>query len=110
MPAAVCRTWVITFLIGHFAQLTHHLTHIRNHASVHPVVEWLQDHHLILHPSVHRLLHETYDRNFCIVNGWTTPLVNIIADLLNATGTVRTAFFGLEWEAQCQRNATGTGL
>ena len=32
----------------------------------------------MLHPSVHRKHHETFDCNFCIFNGWANGLLNLL--------------------------------
>ena len=44
--------------------------------SLPPLVGRLQDCRLLLHPSVHRKHHETFDCNFCIFNGWANPPLN----------------------------------
>ena len=36
----------------------------------------LQDLGVLLHPRVHRVHHEAFDRNFCIFNGWANFLVD----------------------------------
>ena len=36
----------------------------------------LQDLGVLLHPRVHRMHHETFDRNFCIMNGMANPMVD----------------------------------
>ncbi|KAL1522798.1 hypothetical protein AB1Y20_017769 [Prymnesium parvum] len=73
------RVWCVVLGLGSFTQTSHFLAHRRVHlgrASLPPCVGFLQDIHFLLHPSVHRPHHETFDCNFCIWNGWANPIVN----------------------------------
>jgi len=77
-PAA--RIWIISLTLSPLVQATHFAAHRRNHGQLTGVggtlVSWLQDTGLILHPLTHKRHHETFDCNFCILNGWANPLVN----------------------------------
>ena len=54
--------------------------------SLPPLVGRLQDCRLLLHPSVHRKHHETFDCNFCIFNGWANPVMNRVIRLARRLG------------------------
>jgi hypothetical protein len=62
-----------------FAQVPHYFTH-------HPAPAWirrLQSWGLILRPSSHHRHHGgQFDRDFCVINGWSNPLINWALDRL----------------------------
>jgi len=76
----------LSFLLAsNLVQLTHQLAHFVNHASKkekkhlkYRIVKMLQDNHIILKTEQHRKHHQTYDTNFCILNGWANPLLNFV--------------------------------
>ena len=73
------RLWLCTLVLGHGVQASHFLSHRRVHLgdkALPKLVLMLQDAGVLLHPRVHRVHHETFDRNFCIFNGVANPLVN----------------------------------
>lgn len=64
-----------------FAQIPHYYTH---HAAPR-IVQALQRSGLILRPTLHNRHHRvSFDRDFCVLNGWTNRLVNAIAPFVPA--------------------------
>ena len=74
------RIWILSLTLSPLVQATHFAAHRRTHGQLKGVggtiVSWLQDAGLILHPLTHKRHHETFDCNFCILNGWANPIVN----------------------------------
>ncbi len=70
---------LFTFLV-HIVQLSHYQAHCINHNTFSPkvskVIKQLQKYYVILPSKVHSKHHETFDNNFCILNGWANPLLN----------------------------------
>ena len=70
---------LFTFLV-HIVQLSHYQAHCINHNTLSPniskILKYLQRYYLILPTKVHSKHHETFDNNFCILNGWANPLLN----------------------------------
>ena len=70
------------------SQKIHFLAHARNHNKLNnecfleKILCFMQDYNIILNPKEHRKHHQTYDCNFCIVNGWANPLLNLVTKLL----------------------------
>lgn len=84
IPILLGRILLLSFCLGSITQFTHFLAHARSRGLVDShVIKCLQDWHIILHPDVHRVHHEEFDCNFCILNGWANPLVNGIRKLLS---------------------------
>lgn len=73
---------VLTASIGLFicfSQIPHYYTH-------HPApvfIRVLQNCGIILSPEKHAIHHREFNRNFCVISGWTNPLFNY---LLNKAG------------------------
>lgn len=65
--------FIVLFQTGHY--WSH--AHVHN-KSVPKAVRWLQDHYLLLKPSIHQKHHQSYDSNYCILNGWCNPIVNLL--------------------------------
>jgi hypothetical protein len=73
------RVWTMVLVLSYGVQVSHFLAHQRVHhgkQSLPPLVAYLQDLGLMLHPRVHKQHHDTFDFNFCIFNGWANPMVN----------------------------------
>merc|ERR1712151_1403923 len=71
------------------AQATHQLAHARSRGLVkNPVLIFLQDARIILHPDDHRVHHELFDCNFCTLNGWANPVVNSVRRLCTVLGAL----------------------
>ena len=76
----------LSFLLGsNFGQITHQLAHFVNHASKkekkqfkYRITKLLQEYNIIIKTEEHRKHHQTYDTNFCLLNGWANPLLNSI--------------------------------
>jgi hypothetical protein len=45
---------------------------------------------LLMKPSAHKYHHDTLDRDFSVINGWSNPLVNLISHSLLRAGVLRT--------------------
>lgn len=81
---------IISLYATHFSTNIHKCSHTSNYmseeekqTSIHKIIKFLQDNHLILHPKEHRIHHTSpkYDVNFCVVNGWANPLLNSIVHI-----------------------------
>ena len=73
------RIWLMALTLSPFVQFTHFASHKRMQGKmtgIYAVVGWLQDAGVLLSASAHKSHHETYDRNFCIFNGWANVIVN----------------------------------
>lgn len=87
LPALAIRLLAWIGVFGAFTQETHFLAHARNRGLVkNRFLLFLQDCRIILHPDDHRLHHQLYDRNFCLLNGWANPVVDCIRRLGTAVG------------------------
>ncbi len=62
--------------------MSQHIHALAHRAVVPAPVRWLRATGLLLTPRRHALHHATYDRRFCMVNGWADPLVDGIFRLL----------------------------
>jgi hypothetical protein len=56
--------------------LSQHIHALAHRAAVPAPVRWLRAAGLLLSPRRHAQHHATYDRRFCMVNGWADPLVD----------------------------------
>lgn len=60
-----------------FAQIPHYYAHF----AAPPFVRLLQKLYIILPPARHSIHHSgKFDRDYCVVSGWTNPIVNRIAN------------------------------
>jgi len=84
--------WFMTIVlagmtIGPFMQFTHFLSHARGRNLVSsPVIRFMQDHRIILHPADHKSHHVHFDRDFCIMNGWANFIINPLRRFLSCVG------------------------
>jgi len=85
LPAFMLRCILMFTFLAPTSQFTHIYAHARTRNLIRsPVYRFLQDWHLVLHPSVHQQHHELFDCNFCLFNGWANPIVNRLARLMRA--------------------------
>lgn len=71
LAMALGETILLCSYAGQFShQATHKLAKQRG-----PIVKFLQDAHILLPPDVHRKHHQTHDKDFAILNGWSNPLL-----------------------------------
>ena len=73
------RVWLLLLTLAHGVQASHFQAHKRVHegaGNLAPLIVWLQDKHLLLHPDLHRARHKSVDANFCFFNGWANAAVN----------------------------------
>lgn len=90
MPEQVSRVWLTALIVGLPSQQTHFLAHARKRDLLkdYPIVEFLQDWHIILHPDSHQQHHEKFNCDFCILNGWANAPMNQIAKFLMYVGAL----------------------
>lgn len=73
---------------GSIVQATHALAHqgmFKPNPTFPKTISLLQRMHIILPPKTHARHHfEEHDSNFCILNGWSNPLLNALAPLIFA--------------------------
>ena len=94
LGARTTRVAALTGALSTATQWTHFAAHARVHAERAAaaetagtrVVAWLQDAGVLLHPDVHRVHHEHYDRHFCILNGWANAVVDAARRVGSACG------------------------
>jgi len=71
------------YLLSTAVMWSHTQSHKRNHFDaddIHPFVAWLQDKHLLLHPSEHRPHHSNnHNSDFGLLNNWSAPLLNVFS-------------------------------
>ena len=88
VPFRVFRITLFATPLLILSQKIHFLAHARNHNKLEnkgffqKILCFMQDYNIILNPKNHKKHHETYDCNFCLVNGWANPLLNLITRLL----------------------------
>jgi hypothetical protein len=63
--------------VATFSQILHGFSHKTNNEN-NKLIRFLQNNHIIINNKKHKNHHTTYDSDFCIVNGWTNPLLNVI--------------------------------
>jgi len=86
-PGWVVRPVIMAFALGSFMQVIHFNAHIRNRdLPLSPITRLLQDTGFLLHPSFHRKHHETFDCNYCLFNGWASPIVERVARYCRTVG------------------------
>lgn len=61
---------------GILSQFCHAASHGRYKGN--KLVAFLQDHHIILNPSVHKIHHQQFNQNYAILNGWSNGVLNWI--------------------------------
>lgn len=71
---------IFTILVN-IVQLTHYQAHCINHKTFGKntmyIFKFLQYAHIILPTKAHSKHHDTFDNNFCILNGWANPFLNL---------------------------------
>ena len=90
IPPCAARIWLMALLVGLGSQATHFLSHARSRGLLTewPLLEFAQDWHLILHPSIHQRHHTNFNCDFCILNGWGNVLINPLNRFLVNTGVL----------------------
>lgn len=79
VPGTLGRLILWMGFFGLFTQATHFAAHARSRNLIkNKLVMFMQDYHIILNPAVHKIHHEQFDCEFCILNGWANPAVNAI--------------------------------
>lgn len=80
--------WTFLLYLGIFvalSQVPHYYTHHTPPAWIRPVIECLQKWHIFLPPEKHAAHHNgVYDKNFCVLAGWSDWWINWIAARLPA--------------------------
>jgi len=72
LALALGETILLCSYVGQFShQATHKLSKDRS-----PTVKFLQKINILLPPDVHRKHHQTHDKDFAILNGWSNPLIS----------------------------------
>merc|ERR1712032_252749 len=70
---------LLSLVLATQSQRAHFWAHARRHTpeELPQWVKTLQDWRVLLHPKEHAVHHETYNCNFCIINGWANPYVQM---------------------------------
>ena len=77
---------VVLLLAASMTQAFHGALHKKD---VGPVVRAMRGAGLLMKPSAHDYHHNTLDRDFSVINGWSNPLVNFWAHTLLRAGVLK---------------------